>query len=74
MSAPLISDWHRLSFQFSVQFAWRDSGMHVSWAPRPPRRHEMQRVLAAYRTARDLFLSQVEAAIGVRVAVSEVPL
>lgn len=76
MTEPIRSKECRVGRGFTVEFTFlpHQCKLKADWSPWPPDRKEMRRVLPAYRTAREGFLSRVTEATGMSVEVLEVAL
>jgi len=57
---------------FTVQFSYWNGQVDVRWAPRPPSRYELSRVLDRYRGHRHAFLVDIGQLLGGTVACVEV--
>lgn len=76
MTEPIKSKEHKVGRGFAVEFTFlpHQRKLKADWSPWAPDRKEMRRVLPAYRTVRDGFLSRVTETTGMSVEVVEVSL
>lgn len=67
MTAPshASSDWHRVGAGLSVRFSLSPAGVDAEWTPRCPRdKTEFFSVRAAYRVARNAYLTEIAKRMG----------